>query len=98
MKNESLEWILVGFMAAVFLLYAICAATAAENDDFDSRLLDFNKKFYHFQVRYMGCSDHPKTDSNGVPLDCLSGGDYDVKRFNAAKRSAEKLFDLQPRP
>lgn len=85
---------MVMFCAPLLLVFT----SPAQPDDFTDRLIDFNRKYYSFTVLYLGCNDHPRTDSSGVPQDCLSGGEFDVKRFNAAKHSAEKLFDLQPRP
>jgi len=79
---------------ALFLLLPLPAA----DDDFGDRLVNFNTKYQSFVLEYLGCSPHAQTNNAGIPQDCVSAGSFNLKKFNASKKAAMRLYGLVPAP
>lgn len=84
-----MKWLLV-----LFLLLPL----PADDSDFYARLVDFHKKYISFVLEYEGCSQHVVVNNAGTPQNCESAGSFDVKKFNASKKAAMKLYGLVPAP
>jgi hypothetical protein len=95
-------WAIVGPGIALLALWFVIAILAwqpmpAEDSDLNDRMINFGFKWNAFVLEYRGCSQHARTNDAGIPMDCQDGsGSFDLKKWNAAKKAAEKLFEIGP--
>lgn len=68
-----------------------------QDSDFDDRIVKFFQLLDSWRLEYQGCSQHPRTDANGIPLDCTGTGNFNVATWKKAGKLAHQLWpDPEP--